>query len=307
MRTRRSRLPPLTALRAFEAAARYLSFKEAAEELCVSQSAVSHQIKLLEEFLQVRLFERKPRSVELSAKGLVYYPMLCSAFDRIAEATDVIKSEHSPRKLKLHVYATFTIRWLLPRLHNFYAEHPEIEIQLYTAQNDVDLIQDDLHASIMIGDGQTPGIHYEPLFHTELFPVCSPDYYDSHRETLNSVEPLSGRILNVFSSPDDWPVWLAASGFEDLNADPGLQFESYEVALASAVQGMGIAMGQQPYVESDLVSGRLVEVFPGQRVAHPKMWYLACRKGNEEYESISRFSKWLKAQVDLDSLVLTAR
>lgn len=307
MRAKRSKLPPLTALRAFEAAARRLSFKDAAIELCVSQSAVSHQVKLLEDFLGLPLFRRKPRSVELTPNGIIYYPILSAALDNIAEATETIIRDASMRKLKLHVYSTFTIRWLLPRLQKFSAEYPDIEIQLYTAQYDIDFLQSDLHASIMLSDTLQIDVHYEPLFRTELFPVCSPNFYDTHREQLSSGELSRLNVLNVFLSPDDWPTWLDSNGYSDIYPSLGLQFESYEVALASAAQGMGIAMGQQPYVEDDLVKGNLVEVFPERRVANPKMWYLACRKGCEAHERIVCFSSWLKTQIDADAPLLNPK
>ena len=307
MRAKRSRLPPLTAVRAFEAAARHLSFKDAATELCVSQSAVSHQIKLLEEFLGLRLFLRKPRAVTLTPEGMIYYPALSAALDNIAEATKTIKSGASMRKLKLHVYSTFTIRWLLPRLHDFYVSFPEIEVQLYTAQDDIDFLTSDLHASIMITNAPQKDVHYEPLFKPDLFPVCSPNYYENHREQLSSGDLSKLTILNVFLSPDDWPTWLEANGYSDIDPSSGLQFESYEVALASAAQGMGIAMGQQPYLEGDLINGNLIEVFPAGRVSNPKMWYLACRKGDEAHERIACFSSWLKTQIDADAPVLSSK
>ena len=307
MRAKRSRLPPLTAVRAFEAAARHLSFKDAATELCVSQSAVSHQIRSLEEFLGLRLFQRKPRSLELTPKGMIYYPTLSAALDNIAEVTTAIRSEAGMRKLKLHVYSTFTIRWLLPRLHDFYASYPDIEVQLYTAQNDINFLTSELHASIMITDDLDIHVHYEPLFKPELFPVCSPNYYDTHREQLSNCGLLKLDILNVFLSPDDWPTWLDSNGYSDIDPSSGLQFESYEVALASAAQGMGVAMGQQPYLEDDLVKGSLVELFPERRIANPKMWYLACRKGDEAHERIACFSSWLKTQIDADAALMSPK
>lgn len=307
MRRHRSKMPPLTSVRAFEAAARHMSFKQAATELCVSQSAISHQVKILEDFLQVPLFYRKSRSVELTPEGVLYHPMLCNALDMIANATAAIKSDRGFRKLKLHVYATFAIRWLLPRLHDFYAAHPEIELQLYTAQNDVDLLHGDVHASIMIGRATRTDIYYDPLFKAELFPVCSPAYYQANFDGPEGITLSEGSLINVFMSPDDWPIWFSSNRYDGLNPEAGLQFESYEVALASAVQGMGVAMGQQPYVEEDLANGSLVEVFPNRRIQNPSMWFLACAKGHEERESIKRFSAWLKAQVKGGSLALYAQ
>ncbi len=145
----RKRLPSLNALRAFETAARHMSFKGAAEELCVSQSAVSHQVKGLEETLGISLFARRTRGVELTRKGKMYYPMLRGAFESIAEATDMILEERSVSVLTLQVYSTFTIRWLLPRLARFQNSQKDVQIRLHTAQADVSFEQNDVDAAII--------------------------------------------------------------------------------------------------------------------------------------------------------------
>jgi LysR family glycine cleavage system transcriptional activator len=177
---RKRRLPSLNALRAFEAAARHMSFKEAAEELSVSQSAVSHQVKGLEDALGVALFARRTRGVELTRKGAMYYPVLRSAFESIAEGTDMILEEQSVSVLTLHVYSTFTIRWLLPRLASFQESQENVQVRLHTSQSDVNFEQNDVDAAIMIGQPRDKALHYDYLFSSELSPVCCPAYLEKH-------------------------------------------------------------------------------------------------------------------------------
>jgi LysR family transcriptional regulator, glycine cleavage system transcriptional activator len=289
----RRRLPPLNALRAFEAAARHLSFKEAANELNVSQSAVSHQVKTLEDVLGTSLFMRKVRAVELTRKGRLYYPILRAAFESIAEGTQIILEEASIAVFTLHVYSTFTIRWLLPRLARFQEAHPDIQVRLHTSQDDVNFDQDDIDAAIMIGQPVNPNLHYDYLFDCELFPVCSPLYLERHGPLHNPIELAKHPLLQVYPSAGDWHVWLEANDVRGVQPDSGLQFESYDVALSSAVQGMGIALGQQPYVEREFASGTLVEVFPYLRIPNPNRWFLACRSEKRHATKLEAFRRWL--------------
>ena len=299
--TSKRRLPSLNALRSFEAAARHLSFKDAADELNVSQSAVSHQIKALEEFLGLMLFERKTRAVELTRKGQLYYPTLRNAFDSIAEGTEILLQGQSIAILTLQVYSTFTIRWLLPRLARFQENHTDIQIRLQTAQTDVNFAQDDVDAAIMIGQPTTATLHYDHLFDCQLYPVCSPEYLQKHGP-IESPEQLAGLpLLQVYPSSEDWYHWLDAHDVDTVNQNSGLQFESYDVALSSAAQGIGIALGQQPYTSRDFRNRTLVEVFPELRVANPNSWYLAYRAEKRHIPKIEIFREWLLNEVVADN------
>jgi LysR family glycine cleavage system transcriptional activator len=298
---KRRRLPSLNALRAFEAAARHLSFKDAASELSVSQSAVSHQIKALEEHLGLVLFTRRTRGIELTRKGLLYYPILRNALDSIAEGTERILSSSPVTVLTLQVYSTFTIRWLLPRLPSFQAEHEDMQVRLTTAQMDADFEHDDVDAAIMIGVADNPGLHYDHLFDVQMFPVCSTSYLKKNHDTLSKPQDIPPRdLLQVYPSANDWPTWLETQGITAVDMTQGLQLESYDLALSSAAQGMGIALAQQPYISRDLANGALVEMFPGLRVINPRSWYLACRKEQREQAKIEVFRSWLLKQVALD-------
>jgi len=307
LKRQKRKIPPLNALRAFEAAARHASFKLAADELSVSQSAISHQIRSLEEYLGVHLFVRKIRSVELNRKGAIYYPVLRDALDRISEATEMIISDQLSSTLTVQVYSTFTIRWLLPRLADFQRMHPELQVRLHTSQDDVDFQQDDIDLAIMIGRPANPNVHYTFLFQSELFPVCSPQYRET-QGPISTPNDLTGHpILQVYPSASDWHVWLDAHGQSQIVPESGLQFESYDVALSSAAQGMGVALGQQPYVARELEVGSLIEMFPGLRVKNPNQWFLVGRQDRTELPKIRVFRDWIIEQVCEDPTLTQLR
>ena len=298
--TKRRKLPPLNALRAFEAAARQLSFKLAAEELNVSQSAISHQIKSLEEVLSTTLFIRKTRAIELTRKGRLLYPILRNAFDSMAEGTQMLVEDASVSVLNLHVYSTFTLRWLLPRLPRFQESHPNIQIRLNTSQSDVNFSQENIDAAIMVGQPVDSSLHYHFLFDCELFPVCSPNFLQKNGPLETPEQLASQPILQVYPSAGDWRVWLEGNEITGVSPDSGLQLESYDVALSSAVQGIGIALGQQPYIGDELENGTLIEIFPQLRIANPNHWYLVCRNEKRHTEKIIALRDWLSQEIALD-------
>jgi LysR family glycine cleavage system transcriptional activator len=297
----RRRLPPLNALRAFEAAARHGSFKEAAEELHVSQSAISHQIKGLESYLGIELFLRKTRAVELTRSGKTYYPILRDAFERIVEGTELIRTPLARGAVTLQVYSSFTVRWLIRRLPGFQKEHPELQLRLCTAQEDVDFSRDDVDACIMIGQPIGSGVHYDFLFACQMFPVCSPGLLETLGPITTPAELAPGTLLQVYPSERDWRLWLQAQGLHDINPDAGLRFDSYDLAYTAALQGMGIALGQQPYIGSELAAGLLVEIFPGARVDNPNKWYFACREEKSRQPGIETLRQWLLREVAADT------
>ena len=204
----RKKLPPLNALRSLEAAARHTSFKDAANELCVSHSAISHQVKLLEDHLGVELFTRKARAVELTRAGKLYYPVLRDAFDHILEVSQQIMAPHAADVVTVQVYSTLAIRWLIPRLPQFQASFPDIQIRLNTAQTDVDFARDDVDACIMIGKAVDDDLHYRYLFSSELFPVCSPSLLTQGGGIKTPQDLAYQTILQVYPSSKDWAIWL---------------------------------------------------------------------------------------------------
>ena len=296
----RPRLPSLNALRTFESAARHRSFRKAAVELCVTHSAVSHQIKQLEQTLGVELFLRKPRSVELTRIGRTYYPPLRDAFDRIAEATDIAIYSKTHSALTVQVYSTFAIRWLIPRLTQLREQHPDLQVRLMTSQSDVDFEQDDVDVSVMIGRRSQANLQYDYLFSSRIFPVCSPSVLESNFKNNDPAELAGAPILQVYPSRRDWWIWLEANGVEGVDPDAGQQFDSYDLTMNSAMQGIGVALGIEPFVHRDLAAGLLVEPFTNRRVYVPRDWYFVCREEKSEQPDIVTFRQWMLQQIAAD-------
>jgi len=293
-------LPPLNALRAFEVVARIGSFRAAGDELCVSHSAISHQVKQLEDYLRVELISRKARPIELTKAGRILYPVLRDSFDRIADTTDALLAPRRQEVLTVRLYSTLSIRWLIPRLARFQASHPKIRFRLNSSQVDVDFDREDVDASIQVGRPKDDALSYFYLFATELFPVCSPSLRDGPKPLLKPTDLAAQTILQVQHSRRDWLFWLERSKITNVDPDSGLIFDSYDHALAAARAGVGIALGMQPYVAKEFASGGLVEAFPGMRVRFDNDWYFVCRKERASEPKISAFLTWLQAEVAAD-------
>lgn len=284
---------PLNALRAFEAAARNKSFKKAADELFVSHSAISHQVRRLEEYLSVDLFHRVARGVELTRAGRTYYPSLRDAFRLIDEGTDLVLAPRGEGPLTLQVYSTFAIRWLIPRLPAFNRAHPDVIIRLHTAQSDVNFEHEDVDLCVLIGVADAPGVHYDFLFNAELFPVCGPALKREKPALEHPADLANHTLIQVYPSRRDWYHWLERFGVDGVDPEQGLQVDSYDLAFSTAAQGLGVALGMRPFVDRELGSGSLVEVFPEHRVTAPGAWYLACREGLAEDSRVRVFRDWL--------------
>ncbi|TNE61051.1 MAG: transcriptional regulator GcvA [Alphaproteobacteria bacterium] len=293
-------LPPLNALKAFEAAARTGSFRDAAEELHVSHSAVSHQIKKLEEYLETELFIRHPRSVELTRSGRTYFLVLKEAFDRIAEGTKILLKPAQHNVLTVQTYSSFAIRWLIQRLPLFSAEFPDYQVRLHTSQTDPDFDNHDVDLAIMIGHPENKDLFFEYLFSPEMFPVCSPSLVAGDKPLDKPADLANHTILQVYPSERDWPIWLNKFKVRDVDLSAGLSLDSYDHALKTAARGLGIALGMQPYVREDLESGALVRPFGNLKAAAPGNWYLVCPVEKRTSKKVRDFRKWLVDQIVAD-------
>ncbi|WNC67722.1 transcriptional regulator GcvA [Thalassotalea nanhaiensis] len=292
------KMPPLNSLKCFEAAARNGSFNGAADELCVSVSAISHQIKQLESYLNIEVFHRKTRTIELTEAGKKYYPILRDAFERIADGTSALLKPQDSNTLTIQLYSTIAIRWLIPKLNKFNKQHPEINVRIHTSYEDVDFDHSDVDACIKIGSKTNSELEFSYLFTSELFPVCSPSFLDNF-PTLSTAENLSDApILQVYPSSIDWSLWLKQAGVQGVEPDAGLRFDSYDHALTTALQGLGIAMGMQPYVSNELTNNMLIEPFPELRCKHPDSWYFVCRKERSHLKKVKIFKEWLVEQIE---------
>ncbi|MGB3471009.1 MAG: transcriptional regulator GcvA [Erythrobacter sp.] len=294
------KLPPLNALRSFEAAARLGSFKLAAEELAVSQSAISHQIKLLEEVLGLDLFVRRPRKVELTEAGESYRDSVSEAFEKLIEGTRALLKSENDTTLNIQTYSTLAVRWLVPKLSSFNRRHPELEVRLITSQWDVDFARQDVDLGIIIGRSDSKNLKYDYLFSPMLFPVCSPAFLAKGRPLSAPQDLAEQPILQVYPSADDWPTWLESSGVEGVDPNSGLSFDSYDHALKTAVRGIGVAMAMHPYVSEDLSAGLLINLFPDRAIAAPGDWNVVYPVSRNRVRKIRKFSKWLQEEIEND-------
>jgi len=293
-------LPPLAALRAFEAAARHGSFRAAAEELAITQSAVSHQIAGLERRLGTALFRRRARRVELTEAGAAYFPFLGDAFERIAQGTALVSRQALAGELMIQVYVTVAVKWLIPRLHRFQSAEPDILVRMSTNQLDweFDAATGDL-GIICTSRPDRPNLHYAHLFDARLFPVCSPGIAQGGTGLRQPAELVNHRLLKLYTAGDDWRAWLEAAGVPQLAERSAPQFDSYLLALEAAIEGQGVALVPHFMVAADLKAGRLVKPFAVE-VRQPGRWYLACRRERRADAHIARFRDWLKAEIAAD-------
>ncbi len=283
------RLPPLNALRAFEAAARADSFAAAAAELHVSPAAISRMVRLLEARLGVALFVRTPNRLEATPAGRAYQRGLTPLLDAIATLTQEVTAPAAPLALTVGVGPTFAIRWLIPRLADFRRAAPAIEIRVTTGGVAAPFAEG-WSCGITLGDGAWPGLEAEKLFDADLVPVCTPALAAGLRAPAD-LAPAA--LLRVAHAPGDWPAWLDAAGLPGLKP-AGPDFDFYSQALQAALDGLGVAMGIRPYVDDDLKAGRLVAPF-ALSVPKGKGWYLVHRRARAGEPGFATFRAWLLA------------
>lgn len=253
------RLPPLNAVRAFEAAARLQSFKMAGEELGVTPGAVSRQIEALEDSLGIRLFDRLHRKVDLTASGRLFFGEVSPALQRIANAAEVLWEGQDSRVLRIKLPPTCAIRWLVPRLARFHALYPDISVQVTTSHEPVDFEREAIDAAIYWGEALPRGLAGQHLFGEQLAVVCSPKLLERHSASQISVSALPKHVLlHSFRRPDDWRFWFSAAGFPEISLDRFLLFENSTLTYQAAIDGLGVAIVQLAFVKDDLNEGRLV-------------------------------------------------
>jgi LysR family glycine cleavage system transcriptional activator len=291
-----NRLPSLNGLRAFEAAARHLSFTNAATELNVTQTAISHQIRRLEEELGIRLFVRQNRALELTPQARDYLPGVRAAFNDLRLATDRLLRKDNDHVLTVSTLASLAAKWLLPRLSAFQEAHPGIDVRITTSTALVDFKSGDVDAAIRYGRGHWPGVRADWLTADELFPVCSPALLGG-KWPLKNPEDLTHHTLLHTSGvyDDDWRLWLTAAGLPtDISKPPGLTFDLILMTVQAALDGIGVAMGRTSYVEADIAKGRLVVPF---KIALPTDagFYLVSPEARADPPKLAAFRQWLRA------------
>jgi LysR family glycine cleavage system transcriptional activator len=289
-----ARLPSLNGLRAFEAAARHLSFTLAAGELNVTQTAISHQIRRLEEELGIALFIRQNRALALTPEARDYLPGVRAAFNDLRLATDRLLRKDDDKVLTVSTIASLAAKWLLPRLADFQEAHPGIDVRITTSTSLVDFQRDNVDAAIRYGRGQWPGVRADWLMADELFPVCSPSLLRGDKP-LRRPEDLKDHTLLHTNNGDDWRLWLTAAGLATgLSRQPGITFDMTLMTVQAAIDGMGVAMGRTSYVQDDIAKGRLVVPF---KIALPSNagFYLVSPDGRREAPKLAAFRQWMIA------------
>jgi LysR family glycine cleavage system transcriptional activator len=298
-----TRLPSLNALRAFEAAARHLSFTRAAAELNVTQTAISHQIRGLEERLGVQLFRRLPRGLLLTEEAQRYAPALRAAFEQIATATEELSASGSGGVLTLSTVPSFAAKWLVPRLGRFRAAHPEIDLRISASLRAVDFAREDFDAAIRMGRGNYPGLRVDALFGEVMFPVCSPRLLAGPKP-LSRPEDLRHHVLlhdvdasiSAFAAlPQAWRLWLERAGVQGIDVQRGPVFEDSAMLLDAAAEGQGVALGRSALVAADLAAGRLVKPFDIS-LPFALTHYLVCPEATADRPKIAAFRAWLLAE-----------
>lgn len=296
------RLPPLNALRAFEAAGRHLSFTRAAGELFVTQAAVSHQIKALEEFLGLQLFRRYNRRLELTQAGRLYLLSIREAFELIGSATQQLQPAGGQAQLKISTLPSFATRWLIRRLSGFQERHPEIELMFSTTQQLVDLGPGGFDIAIRVGLGNYPGLHVRPLMGDVAFPVCSPRLVAAG---LREPDDLRHQVLlHDFSVTRDddgpnWRQWLRQASVRGVQAEKGPSYNDTGMAIQAAIAGQGVALGRRSLVVDDLKAGHLVCPF-GPEVPTRYSWFFVCTPESAGQPRIGAFLAWLQEEIALD-------
>lgn len=286
---------PLNALRAFEASARHLSFTLAAEELCVTQAAVSHQVKQLEARLNVTLFKRLPRGLKMTAEGEALLPVLGDSFDRIAALLRRFDGGHLRELLTLGTVGTFAVGWLLPRLPRFQEQHPFVDLRLFTNNNRVDMAAEGLDLAIRFGNGAWHSIDAVPLFDAPLAPLCTPTQADG----LRAPADLFGRILLRSYRADEWPSWFTAAGHTGpMPPLSSITFDSSLTMIEAALQGVGVALAPPRLFARQLAVGELVQPFP--ITAPLGGYYLTRLKSRPPTLAMRSFQDWLLAAVAAD-------
>ncbi|MFH6781669.1 MULTISPECIES: transcriptional regulator GcvA [Methylobacterium] len=288
----RRALPPLHALRAFEAAARLGSFKAAADELGVTHGAVSQQVRLLEDWLRAKAFERHNRRVVLTPAARTYLAEIGPALDRIAAATAQYGHD-AGAVLSVNAPASFALRWLVPRLAAFRAQHPAIQVRLETSNQPLEALAVPYDVVIRGGPDTFYGITARPFLSEERLPVCSPGLLA--RVPLHRPEDLGRHtLLHSSSLPRLWDDWLAAVGIPGLQPGAALTLDHFYLTLQAALDGIGLAMGPTALIADDLAEGRLVAPFPGPRL--PARRYCAyVRDGRVEEAAVAAFLAWIEA------------
>lgn len=288
------RLPSLNALRAFEAAARHLSFSRAADELNVTKAAVSHQVKALEDELGLPLFRRLNRALLLTDAGQTLFPSITEALGLMGAAVNRLQKQDRTGDLTVTTLDSFAAIWLVPRLNRFRKAHPEIDVRIATSDHSIDFAQSDVDLAIRYGAGTWQGVHAERLMTEEIFPVCAPSLLKEGPPLEKPADLALHTLLHDYGQ-ESWRRWLLAVGEEGVDVERGPRYHHSNLVLQAAEQGDGVALARSVLAADALAKGRLVKPFD---IALPAdyAYYLACPPDHLKRPKVKAFRSWLLAE-----------
>ena len=292
-------LPSLNGLRAFEVAARYLSFTRAAAELNVTQTAISHQIRRLEEQLGKRLFVRQSRGLALTREAQDYLPAIRTAFDDLRRATERLQRPDREGVLTVSTTASLATKWLVTRVARFQEANPGIEVRISTSTHLVDFQREEVDMAVRYGLGNWPGLRTQWLMAEDIFPVCSPALMTGENPLRRPEDLAHHTLLHTTVAREDWQLWLTAAGLPvSLALRRGLSFDQAFMALQAAMEGLGVALGRSRLVDDDIAAGRLVRPFD---VVLPTDagYYIVAPEETADLPKIALFRDWLIQSVTM--------
>lgn len=308
------RLPPLNALRTFEAVARLKSFTKASDELSVTRAAVSHQIKNLEEYVGFPLFERHTRSISLTPAGEVALPKLREGFNNISDAVHLMTSHQSNENITLWMAPSFASKWLVPKLHTFSSRYPEIDIQVHAVAGLIDTAEknnysmeelfrsEDADVVIRFGSGDYPGCTVHKLFSVKAVPVCSPELLNDPDKPLNKPEDLIHHTLLHDKTPYEgrpqWSKWLQQEGIKGIDHERGLKFNQISLAIDSAIDGQGVLLSIEALARKDIKEGRLCVPFDISLPLEMSYYAIHPETADYNYHAVDSFIEWIMEEAE---------
>lgn len=292
------RLPPLTTLRAFKVAAQCLSFTETANELNITQAAVSHQIKALEEFFDKPLFKRGNRSLALTETGARFLPYIDQMFTVLEQGTDEVTQEDDSPTLTVSVIPSFAARWLVPRLGLFFRTHPEIDFRLAPSRGLVNFNKENIDLAIRHGGGKYPGLYSIHLAKENIYPVCHPKLLEG-KHALKKPSDLEHHVLLHDEGHGDWRAWLIAAKANNVDSNKGPVHNDSSMAIQQAAEGDGVALARSQLVKGDIACGVLVRPF---KISQPSKfaYYIVYPENKAVTPQMEVFIKWLQDQMQQD-------
>lgn len=292
------RLPPLNALRAFEVTARHMSFSKAADELFVTPSALSYQVRQLEEHLGQKLFERLNRAIALTPAGEKLYPGIHTGLLAMSEAVGSLKSATPDDVLVVSTGPAFAAKWLAPRMYRFIEAHPDIELQISASLKLIEFGAGEADVALRFGYGDYPDLHVEPIFDEAVTPMCAPELIERGLKApsdLKNFTLLHDDSMRHIDRAPDWQEWLRRAGVTGVDASRGMRFSHADHSIDAAVEGAGVALGRSSLAGRELQSGRLVAPFDVHLTTSAAFWFV-CSPADLEKPKVVAFRSWLMGQ-----------